>query len=155
MKGVLALCLLLPAAHAWPQVTVEQAWARATPPGAKVAAGYLVVRNGGEHAERLVSVVTAAAARVETHVQERKDGVMRMREVNGYEIAPGGSLELRPGGAHLMFVQLRRPLKEGDKMPVTLEFARAGKVKVEFHVTGMGAMRHPGGSGQGAGSLKH
>jgi copper(I)-binding protein len=133
---LLLLAFAVPAAHA--QVEVENPWSRATAPGAKVAAGYMVVRNKSSAPDRLVGASSAAARKMETHVTVRDGEVMRMREVTGYEIPAGGTLELKPGGAHLMFVDVRQPFKEGDRIPVTLRFEKAGEKTVEFHVGRLG-----------------
>jgi copper(I)-binding protein len=115
------------------QIQIERPWSRATAPGAKVAGGYLLIRNQGA-ADRLVGASSPAAGRVELHVHINDNGVMKMREVPGYDVPAKGSFELKPGGAHLMFVDLKRPLKEGDKVLVKLKFEKAGEVSAEFHV---------------------
>ncbi len=120
------------------QVEVENPWSRATAPGAKVAAGYMVLRNKSALPDRLVGASTPASRKVETHVTERDGEIMRMREVRGYEIPAGGTFELKPGGPHLMFVDVRQPFREGESFPVTLRFERAGEKKVDFRV-GRGA----------------
>jgi periplasmic copper chaperone A len=107
---------------------------RATAPGAKVAAGYLGIRNKSASPDRLVGAASPAATRVETHVHIKDGEILRMREVKSLDIPAKGALELKPGGAHLMFVDVKQPLKEGDKVLVTLKFERAGEVKTEFHV---------------------
>jgi copper(I)-binding protein len=138
----LVLALLLIPLQALSQVEVEKAWARATAPGAKVAAGYMVMRNKAAAADRLVSITSPAAARVETHVTVRDGDIMRMREVKGYDLAPHGSLELKPGGAHLMFVDIRNAFKEGERIPATLKFEKAGEMQVEFQVGRLTAHGH-------------
>ena len=95
MRSLTAL-LLMAAAPAFAQVVIDKPWARATAPGAKVAAGYMVVRNKATVADRLMSVSSPAAARVETHVHIHEAGVMKMREVPGYDIPAGGAFELMP-----------------------------------------------------------
>jgi len=75
---------------------------------------------------------------------EMKGDVMRMREVNGYEVPAKGSFELKPGGAHLMLVDIKRPLKEGERVPLVLRFEKAGEVKTELAVQGMGATKPHG-----------
>jgi copper(I)-binding protein len=122
-------------------VKVDDAWARATAPGAKVGAGYMKITSGGT-ADRLVGASSPAAAKVEMHVTEKKGDVMRMREVKAYDIPAKGSFELAPGGAHLMLVDLKAPLKEGAKVPMTLRFEKAGEVKVELQVRALGASGH-------------
>ena len=129
----LVLALLLTASCAWAQVEIEKPWMRAPPPGSKLAAGYMTIRNKSASPDRLVGASSPAAARVETHVHIKDGEILRMREVKGYDIPAKGTLELKPGGAHLMFVEVK-PLKEGDKVPVTLKFEKAGEVKTEFHV---------------------
>ncbi len=130
----LAALLLMAAAPAFAQVVIDKPWARATAPGVKVAAGYMVVRNKATVADRLTSASSPAAARVETHVHIHEAGVMKMREVPGYDIPAGGAFELKPGGAHLMFMDIRRPFIEGEKVPVKLTFEKAGEVNAEFDV---------------------
>ena len=135
---LLLLAAMLAAAPAMAQVQIENAWARATPPGAKVAAGYMTIRNGGA-ADRLVSVSSPAAAKVETHTTVKDGDVSRMREVKGYVVPAKGTLELAPGGSHLMLVDIKAPLKEGDKVPLVLRFEKAGEVKTELSVRPLGA----------------
>jgi copper(I)-binding protein len=114
---------------------IENPWSRATTPGAKIAAGYMVIRNKSSAPDRLVGASSPLAARVETHVTTQDGEIMRMRQVKGYDIPAKGSFELKPGGAHLMFVDIKRPFKEGEKIPATLRFEKAGEVKVEFLVS--------------------
>jgi copper(I)-binding protein len=126
--------LALLATPALAQIEIENAWTRATPPGAKTAAGYMTIRNQSSSPDHLIRAASPLAARVEMHVHLHDGDVMRMRQVKGYDIPANGSLELKPGGAHLMFVDVKRPFKEGEKIPVTLRFERAGEMKVEFRV---------------------
>jgi hypothetical protein len=135
----LLLVLAFPAAA---QVSVQDPWARATPPGASTAGGYMLIVNRGTTPDRLVGATSPAAARVETHVSAMEGDVMKMRQVPGYDIPAGGRFELRPGGAHLMFIDIKRPFKEGEKIPVTLRFQRAGEIRAEFVVARMGASGH-------------
>lgn len=116
------------------QMQIEKPWVRATAPGAQVAGGYLVIRNQGAAADRLVSASSPMAAKVELHVHINDNGVMKMREVRGYDVPAKGSFELKPGGAHLMFMDIRRPFKEGEMLPVKLKFEKVGEVSAEFHV---------------------
>jgi periplasmic copper chaperone A len=125
----LVLLAALAASPAMAQVNIENAWARATPPGAKVAAGYMMIRSAGD---RLIAVNSSAAERVEMHVTERDGDVARMKQVKAYDVQ--GAFELKPGAAHLMFVNIKAPFKEGEKIPVVLRFEKAGEVKAQFHV---------------------
>jgi copper(I)-binding protein len=126
--------LLLVSLPAFGQVEIEKPWMRATPPGAKVAAGYMTVRNKSGSPDRLVGASSPAAARVETHVTTKDGEILRMREAKTLDIPANGTLELKPGGAHLMFLDVMQPLKEGDKVPVSLKFEKAGEVRAEFNV---------------------
>ena len=125
------------------QVAIEKPWARATVPGAKVAGGYMVIRNQGAAGDRLVSATSPASAKVELHVHVNDNGVMKMREVPAYDVPARGAFELKPGGAHLMFMELKRPFKEGEKVPVKLKFEKAGEVSAEFHVGRLGESAPP------------
>ncbi|MBS0336473.1 MAG: copper chaperone PCu(A)C [Proteobacteria bacterium] len=120
---------------------IEKPWARATPPGASVGGGYLTIRNKGAAGDRLVGVSSPVSARVEMHEMAMEKDIMRMREVKGVDVPAKGAVELKPGGFHLMFIELKAPLKAGDKVPVTLRFEKAGEVKAEFAVEPMGG--HP------------
>lgn len=136
---------LFAAATAHAQVAIESPWLRATAPGAKVGGGYLTIRNTGTAADRLVGASSPAAARVELHVHLKEGEVMKMREVRTFDVPAQGSFELKPGGAHLMFIELRQPFKEGDRVPVTLKFEKAGEVRTEFHVGRLGGATAPTG----------
>lgn len=120
------------------QMQIEKPWARATAPGAKVAGGYMLIRNQGAAGDRLVSASSSASAKVELHVHLNDNGVMKMRQVPGYDVPAKGAFELKPGGAHLMFMDIKRPFKEGEKVPVKLKFEKAGDVNAEFHVGRLG-----------------
>ena len=131
---LLFLMVALAASPAFAQVKIENAWARATAPGAKIAAGYMTIRNAATTADRLVAASSPAAEKVEMHVTLKEGDVFRMREVKGYDIPAGGSFELKPAGAHLMFVNVRAPFKEGAKVPLTLRFERSGEIRTELQV---------------------
>jgi copper(I)-binding protein len=137
------LLLLLFSASAFAQVQIDNPWSRATPPGTKIAAGYMTIRNKSGKPDRLVGAVSPVAARLETHVHMKDGDVVRMREVKGYDIPANGSFELKPGGAHLMFMDIKRPFKQGEKIPVTLRFEHAGEVKTQFLVSGLGETQPP------------
>lgn len=124
---------------------IAHPWSRATPPAAKVGGGYLKIDNRGSSADRLRSVTLDRAGRVEIHEMSIAEGIMRMRELPmGVEIPAGGSVELKPGGLHVMFMDLKSPLKQGDRLMGTLIFERAGAVAVEFAVEAIGASpAHP------------
>jgi copper(I)-binding protein len=121
-------------------LVITQAWSRATPGGAKVAGGYLTIENRGSTPDRLIGGTVDVAAKVEVHEMATKNGVMTMRQLDsGLTIEPGKTVKLAPGGYHLMMLDLKSPLKKDDRLPVTLEFEKAGKVTVSFDVQGVGA----------------
>jgi copper(I)-binding protein len=133
MKFLLLITALL-AAPAMAQVKIEDAWARATAPGSKIAAGYMTIRNAAAAPDRLLGASSPAAEKVEMHITVKEGDIFRMREVKGYDLPAKGSYELKPGGAHLMFVNIKAPFREGAKLPLTLRFERAGEVKTELQV---------------------
>jgi hypothetical protein len=121
-------------------IVITQAWSRATPGGAKIGGGYLTIENKGSTPDRLIHCSGDIAAKIEVHEMSMKNGVMTMRPLdNGLTIEPGKTVKLAPGGFHLMLFDLKSPLKQGDKVPVTLEFEKAGKVTVSLDVQGLGA----------------
>lgn len=126
-------------AHA-SDISLEKPWSRATPSGAPVGAGYVTLKNSGGAADKLLSATAPdVAGKVEIHEMSMDNGVMKMRPVNGLEVPAGKSVELKPGGYHIMFMQLKQPLKAGDTIKGTLTFEKAGAVPVEYKVEAMGA----------------
>lgn len=122
------------------EIEVEHPWSRQTPGGAQVAAGYVVIRNQGASPDRLVSAAAEVAGHTEIHEMAVADGVMTMRSLpDGVEIPANGEVVLKPGGRHLMFLELKRPLKKGESFSGSLVFEKAGTVKVSFSVAAMGA----------------
>ncbi len=120
-------------------VVVTQAWARATPSGAKVGGGYLTITNNGSAPDRLVSASVDAAGKTELHEMTMKNGVMSMRQIeDGLAISPGQTVKLSPSGYHLMLLDLKKSLKKGDKLKATLTFEKAGTVDVSMDVGGIG-----------------
>jgi copper(I)-binding protein len=119
---------------------IGQPWARATPPTAPTGGGYLSVKNTGTEPDRLISISSPAAQTVQVHQMKMEGNVMRMRELDSpLEIKPGETVTLAPGGLHLMMMGLKAPLKQGEKVPLTLVFEKAGKIDVEMAVVAMGA----------------
>ena len=131
----------LPHSHEKGDLQIRHPWSRATPPGAKVAAGYLEIRNNGQQSDRLLSASTPVAKKVEMHITEHAGEVAKMRQLRAFEVPARERLTLAPNGAHLMLVDLVQPLKKGERFPMTLRFERAGEVEVQFEVQEMGS-RH-------------
>ncbi len=119
-------------------VAVEKAWSRATAEGASTGAAYLILKNAGP-ADRLVAASAPVAERVKLHIMSMEGNVMRMRELPAIEVPAQGTVELKPGGLHLMLVGLKQPLREGDRYLLTLKFEKAGTVQVPVTVAPLGA----------------
>ncbi len=120
-------------------IEIIHPWSRAVPEGAKVSAGYLTLKNAGG-ADRLVSATGEVAGKVEIHeMAVDSSGVMTMRELpGGVDVPAGATVELKPGGIHIMFMNMTAWAKKGDKFKGTLTFEKAGMVDVEFEVKEMG-----------------
>ena len=133
-------------------LVISQAWSRATPGGAKTGGGFVTIENKGSAPDRLIGASGDIAGKIEIHEMAIKNGVMTMRPVEGgLAIEPGKTVKLAPGGYHLMMTDLKSPLKQGDKLPLTLEFEKAGKVAVSLDVKGIGA---PGPAASSGGKME-
>jgi len=124
-------------------VRVDAPYARATVPGQPAGGGYLKVTNTGKDADRLLAVSADVSKSVELHSMSMEGDVMRMRQVDAIDVPAGGSVELKPGGLHIMFIGLKGPLKAGDTFPATLKFEKAGEVKVTMQVNAANAAAAP------------
>lgn len=131
-------------------IVVENAWARATPAGAKSGAVYMTLVNHGAIPDRLLGAKTPVADKVQFHRVSEENGVSSMRELRTIDIAPGATITLKPSDMHVMLVGLQQPLKEGQTIPLTLDFEEAGKVSVAAPVARVGAMH-----GGNMGSMNH
>jgi copper(I)-binding protein len=114
-------------------ITIGHPYARATGAGQPTGGGYMSFANAGP-ADKLVAISADVSTSVELHSMTMEGDVMRMRQVDAIELAAGKTVELKPGGYHVMFVGLKAPLKAGDKFPVTLKFEKAGEVEVIVNV---------------------
>lgn len=122
------------------ELVISNGWSRATPGGAKIGSGYLTIVNKGTTGDKLLSGVSAVSGKVELHEMTMNKGVMTMRPLGeGLPVGPGQTVQLTPGGLHLMLTDLKAPLKQGDKVPLTLQFEKAGSVNVMLDVQGVGA----------------
>jgi hypothetical protein len=121
-------------------IEVKEPWTRATVFGASVAAGFLTIEDKGNQADRLTGASADVAQKVEIHEMSMEDGVMKMRALpDGIEIKPGETVTLKPGGVHLMMFGLKEKLVPGSMVRVTLNFAKAGAIRVELPVQNVGA----------------
>ena len=131
-------------------LVITQPWSRATPGGAKIAGGFLTIENKGAAPDRLIGGSGDFAGKVEIHEMAVNNGVMTMRPLDkGLAIEPGKTVKLAPGGYHLMLMDLKNPLKQGEKVPLTLEFEKAGTVTVSLDLPGFGEKAPAGGAASG------
>lgn len=145
MKSTLAAALMACAAlPAWAaNVSVTDAWARATMPGQKVSGAYLKIQSDAD--ARLVGASSPAVPRVEVHEMRMDGDVMRMREVKAVDLPKGKTVALEPGGFHIMLMNLPKPIAAGDILPLTLVVESGGKrqtVEVKAEARAMGGMQH-------------
>jgi copper(I)-binding protein len=121
-------------------IVITDPWARATPKGAAVAGGFMQIDNKGTTPDRLVGGTMPLAGRFEVHEMKMDGDVMKMRPVEGgLVIPPGGSVTLKPGSYHVMFMELKEPLVEGATLTGTLTFEKAGTVEVQYPVRALAA----------------
>jgi len=133
-------------------IEISNPWARATPKGATIGGGYMTITNKGTDADRLIGGSTPIADRLQVHQMTMDKGVMTMRPVEGgLEIKPGQTVELKPESFHVMLIGLKEPLAKGQHVKATLEFAKAGKVDIEYVVGSIGAQGPAGATPASAG----
>lgn len=126
-------------------VQIENAYTRSTVPGQMAAGGFMKIENKGA-VDQLISASSPVAGEVQLHEMSMEGNVMKMRQVKEVVVPAGGAVELKPGGMHLMFMNIKAPLTAGETVPVKLKFAKAGEVEVKMPVNAMGAQ---------GGAMKH
>ncbi|MCC7425431.1 MAG: copper chaperone PCu(A)C [Alphaproteobacteria bacterium] len=126
------------------ELAIGHPWTRAT--NGRVGGGFLTIHNTGSQPDAILRAHSPAARVMELHTMTMTDGVMRMRPVPRIELPPGATVTLRPGGLHLMLIDLAAPLRQGGTVPVTLDFARAGSITVELRIEAAGARGPAGGA---------
>ncbi len=134
MLTVLALAACGGAGGTTGGITVSDAWARTSPMLERAGAAYMVLQNGGAAEDKLLSVEGDVAQTIELHETKEMNGMMQMSPVPNIPVAAGGKTELKPGGLHVMLIGLTRELKAGDKVQLTLNFEKAGKIPVTVEV---------------------
>lgn len=115
---------------------IKDPYARATVPAQKAGGGFVIIENAGA-ADKLIAVSSSVAKDMQLHMMSMEGNVMKMRQVQSIDVPAKGSVELQPGGFHLMFIDLKGQLKAGDQIPVKLKFEKAGEIEVQFHVRDM------------------
>ncbi len=154
LLAVLAPALAIAHEYEAGGITVAHPWARATPEGATIGAAFVEIKAKDGAADALISASSPAAGRVEIHTHTMDGGVMKMRQVEKIAIPAGGSALMKPAGDHIMLFGLKAPLKEGDRLPLTLVFEKAGEVKIEATVEPVGA-KGPHGLDHQPGQKEH
>lgn len=143
LVGIALFALAAPVlAHSFAiaKIAIGHPWTRETAATQTVGGGFLTIRNTGKTTDRLISASSPFSTEVQIHNMSMDGGVMKMRQLkDGIAIPAGQSVELKPGGLHLMFIGLKKPFKQGAKIPATLKFARAGSVQVTFAVQPVGS----------------
>jgi periplasmic copper chaperone A len=124
-------------------VEISSPWSRATPNGAQTAVGYMTIKNNGTTSDRLIGGSVDVADRFQLHSMAMESGIAKMRELSSIEIKPGQTIEFKPGSSHVMFVNLNHPLSKGEHVVGILVFERAGKVRIEYSVEGIGSRQGP------------
>jgi hypothetical protein len=156
MRAVLTSCLLLGLAAVAAaaemttvgKITIHDPWARASLGTTGSSAVYMTLEIEGDEPDRLVAAATPMAERAELHTHVMDQGVARMRPVSAVEVAPGAPTVLQPGGLHLMLMGLKQQLVEGDTLPLTVTFEKAGSAEIEVPILGLAAgMQHGGRHG--------
>lgn len=132
--GLLMLAAPVFAGTAADDIQIIDPWAREVPPGLTTSVGFLGMKNTGDKERKLVAAESANTGMIELHTHINDNGVMRMRQVENIPIAPGSTTLLQPGGLHLMLMLIKKPLKGGKKMAITLEFEDGSKKDIEAEV---------------------
>jgi periplasmic copper chaperone A len=128
-------------------IAIMNPWSRATPKGSQTAIGYMTITNNGTASDRLIGGSIEIADMFQLHAMTIENDIAKMRDLRDIEIKPGETVEFKPGGSHVMFVNLKRPLSKGDRVHGTLIFERAGTVSIEYAVEAIGAQRGPQSTG--------
>ena len=144
------LFALTPAAWAADPIAVSDAYARAVPPGQPNSAAFMTLTNRSDQARALVTATSPAAKTVELHTHTNEGGLMRMRRIERIEIPAGGSVQLKPGGLHVMLIGLTGDLVPGGNLALELTFDDGSRAQVQAPVRAIEPMGHAA-PGNGAG----
>ena len=120
--------------HSMHGLVINEAWARASAPGAKNGVAYLSIENHGSTTNALLSVTTPVADRAELHTHKNEAGVMKMEQIHSISVAPHKTVVLRPGGDHIMLLGLVKPLKIGSHFIMILKFKSGSEKSINVMV---------------------
>ena len=133
-------------------IHISAPWSRATATAASAGAAYMTITNKGDKPDRVNCVASDVSKTCQIHSMTMDNGMMQMRPVEGgLEIKPGETVKLQPSGFHIMLMDLAHPLKQGDKLTLTLKFDNAGTVKVDYPIAAIGA---PAPGAEAGGGMK-
>jgi copper(I)-binding protein len=136
ISALLVACLSSTAALAGDIIVIDP-YVRMVPQGVPTTAAFMTLKNTGTADRKLLRIDSSAAKTVELHYHLNDNGVMKMRQVREIQIKAGGQTELKPGSYHVMMIDLKQALQEGEKIPLTLSFEDGSSEKIEAVV------RHP------------
>ena len=143
MAATFAICLAAAALAQTGSISVTDAWARAS--NVSTGAVYMTITNAGAADDKLVAAQSPVAKQVQMHIEINDNGIMKMRPLPSIDVKGNGKATLAPGGVHLMLVGLKHHLKSGQNFPLTLTFAKGGKINVTVAVKKAGSMGNPMG----------
>lgn len=116
------------------QVSIVDPYIRLAPPNAQATAAFMTLKNSGDADVKLLKADNPATRVTELHTHLREGGMMKMRPVAAIDIRAGGETELQPGGLHIMMIDLKAPMKEGDVIPITLTFDDGSRKQIDVRV---------------------
>ncbi len=134
---IVACFLIFSTDSVFADISITNAWIRATHPQAKMSAAYMTIRNAGSANDRLLAASSPICEVAELHHVLKDNGMMKMRPVAFIEIPGGGEIRLKKGGFHIMFIRLKHQLKPGSSYPVKLTFEKKGAVELNLPVKKM------------------
>ena len=138
LSAVIVFSIVMPVmafANGHGHLEISHSWIKASLPGSKMTGGFVTITNKGMHEDHLIAAYSDIAKKTELHTMVMDDGVMKMRAVDGgWAIPVGATLELAPGGNHIMFIGLTGAVVEGGMQTITMEFKHAGKIEQVFMV---------------------
>ncbi len=137
MRALLLLLLIAGIVLSKPRIVVEDPWVREVPPVSTMSAAFMKIKNIGDEKDYLIGVKTDASQIAEIHTTVMEEGMMKMRRLDRVEIPAGGTVEFKPMGKHIMLINLKRPLKAGEKVRITLVFEKSGEITVSAPVKSM------------------
>ncbi|NPA42027.1 MAG: copper chaperone PCu(A)C [Aquificae bacterium] len=142
MRVLALLIFIVSVGFAKPHILVEDPWVREVPPVSTMSAGFMKIINTGKEDDYLIGVESPVSEVAEIHTTIMEDGMMKMRKIEQVKIPAGQTVEFKPMGKHIMLINLKKPLKAGDKVKITLIFKKSGKITVTAPVRSMKMHMH-------------